>query len=356
MNPTDKVDDLLAKAGAQWRAGQPSAPEPDLDRITGAQKRRRWLVPTLAAASVAAIAAAALIVLPDGQPPVVAPPPNAKTNPTPMIAEGTAPAAKPSADDLLVRNGDRVEVNGDIIAVPGQQPVFCPSRPTISIGHMPGKEPAPKCPADVAVKLTGLDLERLSLKTIKGVGSGSAHLVGVWTDQTIKVEQQSPYRAPVETPLPGVPCAAPPGGWPVRPSNISTKRVQTFLDAHADQIYGPITHYPNGHSRKAPVVFSIGVAKGDLEAFRKTFEAIYDGNLCLHKVQLSRTDNERISNAVTTVMQKNQDLGIWAGGGQGFDGDRIGVSMLAFTEQAKAAFAPVGLEYLDLHVAVKPVR
>ena len=34
MNPSDKVDDFLAEAGAQWRAGQPSAPEPDLDRIT----------------------------------------------------------------------------------------------------------------------------------------------------------------------------------------------------------------------------------------------------------------------------------------------------------------------------------
>jgi len=28
MNPADKVDDLLAKAGAQWRAGQPSPPSP----------------------------------------------------------------------------------------------------------------------------------------------------------------------------------------------------------------------------------------------------------------------------------------------------------------------------------------
>jgi hypothetical protein len=50
MNPTDEVDDLLAKAGAQWRAGQPSAPEPDLGRITaaGADRRfRRW-VPAVA--------------------------------------------------------------------------------------------------------------------------------------------------------------------------------------------------------------------------------------------------------------------------------------------------------------------
>ncbi|WP_020385735.1 hypothetical protein [Kribbella catacumbae] len=360
MNPTDKVDDLLAKAGAEWRAGQPSAPEPDLDRITGAktsaQKRRRWVVPALAAASVAAIATAALIVLPDGQEPTVAPPPNTKAVPTPMTAGGTVQAGKPSPDDLLVRNGDRVEVNGGIIAAPGQQPVYCPSRPVIAIGYPPGKEPAPSCPAEYAVKLTGLDLDRLSLKTTKGVRSGVAHLVGIWNDKTIKVEEQSAYRPPVQAPLPPLPCAAPPGGWPSRPSNMLTQRVQNFLDAKADQIYGPITFYPNGHSRKAPVVFSIGVAHGDLEAFRKTFETIHDGNLCLHPVKLSRTENERIGNAVSTVMQKRKDLGIYSGGGQGFDGDRIGVSMLAFTEQAKSAFAPVGLEYLDLDVAVKPVR
>lgn len=356
MNPTDKVDDLLAKAGAQWRAGQPSPPEPDLDRITGARKRRRWVVPALAAASVAAIATAALIVLPDGQEPTVAPPPNTNTVPTPMIADGTVQAGRPSPDDLLVRNGDRVEVNGGIIAAPGQQPVYCPSRPIIAIGYPPGKEPAPSCPAEYAVKLTGLDLDRLSLKTTKGVRSGVAHLVGIWTDKTIKVEQQSAYRPPVQTPLPPLPCAAPPGGWPSRPSNILTKRVQNFLDAKADRIYGPITFYPNGHSRNAPVVFSIGVAHGDLEAFRKTFETIYDGNLCLHQVELSRTDNERISNALSTVTEKNRDLGFWGVGGQGFDGDRIGLSMLVFTEKAKAVLAPTGLEHLDFHVSVKPVR
>lgn len=360
MNPTDKVDDLLAKAGAQWRAGQPSPPEPDLDRITGAQKsaqkRRRWVVPALAAASVAAIATAALIVLPDGQESTVAPPPNTATVPTPMIAEGTVEAGKPSPDDLLVRNGDRVEVNGDVIAEPGKEPVYCPGLLTPAIGYLPGKEPAPSCPADYAVKLTGLDLDRLSLKTTKGVRSGVAHLVGIWNDKTIKVEQQSAYRPPVDTPRRTLPCAAPPGGWPSRPSNISAKRVQNFLDAKAGQIYGPIFNYPNGYSRNAPVVISIGVAHGDLETFRKTFETIYDGNLCLHQVKLSRTDNERIGDAVSTLMMKRKDLGIWAGGGHGLDGDKIPVMMLVLDEKAKAAFAPIGLEYLDLDVAVKPLR
>ena len=43
MNPTDEVDDLLTRAGARWRADQPSAPEPDLDRMLGGRKRPRRL-------------------------------------------------------------------------------------------------------------------------------------------------------------------------------------------------------------------------------------------------------------------------------------------------------------------------
>ena len=66
MNPTDEVDDLLTRAGARWRADQPSAPEPDLERMLGGCRRPRGWVPALAAASVAAIAAAALTVLPGG--------------------------------------------------------------------------------------------------------------------------------------------------------------------------------------------------------------------------------------------------------------------------------------------------
>lgn len=266
MKPTDKVDDLLTKAGAQWRASQPSAPEPDLDRITSAQRKRRWLVPTLAAASVAAIATAALIVLPDRTEPAVAPPPSA-----PKILEGeprsvqpTAvqpTAEQPPADGLLVRNGDKVEVNGQIVAVPGKDPVFCPDVVRTLPGYPPGKEPPPSCGDDQSVKLIGVDLDKLSdPKLIQGVRSGFARVVGIWRDRTITVEEQSAYRT-LPQPAEQMPCPPPPGGWVSRPSNLDSKRVQDFLAARADVISGQRVSYPAGHSRKAPVVFSVGVAK-----------------------------------------------------------------------------------------------
>ncbi len=146
MNPTDKVDDLLAKAGAQWRAGQPSAPEPDLDRIIQSKRPRRW-VPALAAASVAAIAAAALIVLPDNEETQVAPvtSPPAVNAGKPAVAKGNTPA------DVLVRDGDKVVANGQIIAVPGQQPILCANVAIPLIGYAPGKEPAPTCAPEYSV-------------------------------------------------------------------------------------------------------------------------------------------------------------------------------------------------------------
>jgi hypothetical protein len=106
MNPTDEVDDLLTRAGARWRADQPSAPEPDLDRILGGGRRPRRWVPALAAASVAAIAAAALTVLPDGDKQPAAT--------TQSIAQGN----KAPYDDLLVRDGDQVTATGRVIVAP----------------------------------------------------------------------------------------------------------------------------------------------------------------------------------------------------------------------------------------------
>jgi len=46
-------------------------------------------------------------------------------------------------------------VNGLVIATPGKQPVFCAPYLTNAIGYLPGKEPAPVCPTNLEVKLTG---------------------------------------------------------------------------------------------------------------------------------------------------------------------------------------------------------
>jgi hypothetical protein len=356
MNPTDKVDDLLAEAGAQWRASQPSPPEPDLDRITGAKttkQKRRWLIPTLAAASVAAIATAALTILPDHNEPVVAPP---ASKATPQAAEGTTLAGQPSVDDLVVRNGDKVEINGQIVAAPGKDPLFCPELPSTLPVFAPGKEPAPSCPADLSVKLLGLDVSKFG--EIKGVRTGEAHVTGIWKDGTITVEQQSAYMPPVQTPddsdRPG--CPEPAGGWPYRVSNLMSRPVSAFLDARASQISGPILRYPDGRARKKPVVIEIGVAHGDLAAFRSAFEKIYQGNLCVVRTKYSRTEQERLSTQVGDLLSKVP--GAYAGGGIGLGTDNTGipVSVLVVTEQVRDAFSPVGLQNLRVSADVRPVR
>lgn len=356
MNPTDKVDDLLAEAGAQWRASQPSAPEPDLDRITSTKSnpKRRWLVPTLAAASVAAIATAALTILPDHNEPTVAPP---ASKATPQAAEGSTKAGRPSVDDLLVRNGDKVEINGQIVAAPGKDALFCPQLPSTLPVFAPGKEPAPSCPPGLSVKLLGLDVSKFG--ETKGVRTGEAHVTGTWNDGAITVEQQSAYVPPVQEPAEEFDqprCPEPAGGWPYRVSNLMSRPVQTFLDARENQISGPILRYPDGRARKKPVVIEIGVAHGDLAAFKSAFEKVYQGNLCVIATKFSRAEQNSLSTQLGELLSKVP--GAYAGGGVGIGSDMSGVpvSLLVVTEQVKTVLTPVGLENLHVVPDVRPIR
>jgi hypothetical protein len=351
MNPSDEVDELLTRAGARWRADQPSAPEPDLDHILGGHRRPRRWVPALAAASVAAIAAAALIVLPGGSKEQVAGPADTSQS----VAQSNQPAAGASKDDQLIRPGDKVQVSGEVIAAPGKSPVFCPPLAKPAVGYLPGQEPAPTCPAEFAVTLKGVNLDQLTgVKVTKGVRSGTATLIGIWGDRTIDVQEQKAPAAPVELQLPPLPCAAPAGGWVSKPNNLDSAAVTAFLDAHADQVFGPVLYYPKGTARNAPVVVMVGVAHGDLATLKAAFETVYDGNLCVTPVLLSRADNDRISRSLQGLMA-NKELGIYGSGGAAMSGGPVDVSVLAYTEQLKAALAPIGLDFVDVQPAVKPV-
>lgn len=349
MNPTDKVDDLLAKAGAQWRADQPSAPEPDLDRMLNHKRPRRW-VPALAAASVAAIAIAALTVLPGGSEPSVAP-----STEKPAVAQGNSK----DPDSLLVRNGDRVEMSGEVIAAPGKSPIYCAPHAEVAIGYPPGKEPAPTCSADISVKLIGVDLDRLTdASTIKGVRSGQARLVGIWQDRTVTVQEQTAPVVVKATPSPrqdAVPCPTPSGGWPKISSNIDSPEVSQWLTARADQIDSPALLYPEGASRTKPMVVRIGVAHGDVDAFRREFEKVYQGNLCVVRARFSQKDVENIQNALMPAF--HQKLGITGSSGPGLDGgDKVDLDLLVFDEKTRAALTPIGLDKLALNAAVIPLR
>lgn len=357
MNPTDEVDDLLTRAGARWRADQERAPEPDLEYIVKGRRPRRW-VPALAAASVAVIGAGMLTVLPnqDGTPKPAANPPAVVTPAEATQSLAQSNQTPPDNDALLVRPGDKVRVSGQVIAAPGKTPVYCP--PTIDplIGYRPGKEPAPACADQFAIKLNGVNLNNLTnLKVIKGVRTGTAALTGIWHDHTIDVQQQS---APITLPPVNraeLTCPAPAGGWKSQPSNINSTVVTDFLAAHADQIDGPIYRYPNGTSRNAPVVILIGVAHGDPAAFRQAFEKVYHGNLCVAPVLLSRNDAARVTTAVGDLMSR-RDLGIISAGGPGVYGGPADVTVAAYTPGLKTALAPIGLNLLRIEASVRPVN
>jgi hypothetical protein len=347
MNPTDEVDDLLTRAGARWRADQPSPPEPDLDRILGGGRRPRRWVPALAAASVAAIAAAALIVLPDGgkQPA----PPNGTSH---SIAQGN----KAPYDDLLVRDGDQVTATGRVIVAPGREPVFCARLPMTDIGFTKGKEAAPTCEAQYAVTLRNLDPAKLAdAKTIEGVRTGYAVLTGTWTARTIDVRDQTLPRttAGSEVPPDQVPCPAPAGGWKTAPNTIDKAAISRFLETRQDQATDPRLQYPNGRRPGAPEVYTVGVAHGDLATFRSAFEQVYAGNLCVHQVKFSEAELMQRATAVGNLIPKG--LGVYVAGGSSEE-DKMGVSALVYDAALKTALTPIGLDGLDLNVAVKPVH
>ncbi|MFI6833421.1 hypothetical protein ACIBG5_40335 [Kribbella sp. NPDC050241] len=363
MNPTDEVDDLLTRAGARWRADQPSAPEPDLEHILGGRRPPRRWVPALAAASVAAIAAAALTVLPDGgQDPAAVPPATGDTQQA--FAQGNqastpmpgATQPDPVNDKLLVRAGDKVQAGGEVIAVQGQEPVFCPSHPTDLVGYPPGQEPAPSCPATIAVKLKGVDLDRLGdARTVKNVRQGTATLIGVWGNRSIDVQEQKAFVAPPAPQIPPLPCKAPQGGWVSKPNNLNAPTVLAFLDAHSSQISEPLIQYPAGHGRSKPVVVQVGVAHGDLEAFRTSLDKVFDGNLCVSRALLSRGDVNRIYQTLTNLTAK-QELGIQTASASSPGGGRAEVEVLVYTEAVKTALTPVGLNLLTVKPAVQPVE
>jgi hypothetical protein len=353
MKPTDEVDDLLTRAGARWRADQPSAPEPDLDRMLGGGRRPRVWVPALAAASVAVIAAAALTVLPGGDKEPVAGPADSNATPKSFAQGNQAPN-----DDLLVRDGDRVEVGGQVIAAPGKEPVFCPPLPRPAIGWSKEQEPAPSCEPEYAVTLKGLDLSRLAdAKTIKGVRTGYVQVTGIWSGRTIDVQDQRVPQtrsttAELQLPPDQVPCPEPAGGWKAGYLDVDKVAVSAFLDARQDQATDPRVLYPKGHAPGSPEVYTIGVAHGDLTAFRTAFEKVYDGNLCVHQVKLSNADLARIGTSIGDVI--NKGLGVYAYGPA--DVDKFGITALVYDDALKTALTPGGLENFDLEVAVKPVK
>ncbi|TDO35660.1 hypothetical protein EV643_12271 [Kribbella sp. VKM Ac-2527] len=351
MKPTDEVDDLLAQAGARWRAGQPPAPEPDLQRITGPRKPKwrepkRW-VPVLAAASVAAIATAALIVLPgNGDHETVAP-----SNETP-----------PREHPMQVRAGDKVQVTGQVVAAPGAPVYYCIPVPTVGLPE--GKPRPPACLPGQQIEVTGVDVARLTgLETILGVKTGRAHLVGIWSGGKISVEQQSPPPRGPGAPE-KVPCSPPAGGWkPAYAADSITPAVDAFIKARPGELQAPWISWPEGSPTDAtpgappnkPSVLMIGVAHGDLDQIRTAIDPLVAGNLCVTKVRFSQTEINQLRAAVAALPLDDLDLDI-LGVGTRIGDTPVTISLRIVDEKVVDAFRSIGLDKLDFNPVIKPAN
>ncbi len=341
----DEVDALLRAAGASWRAAQPAPPQPDLARLRSSPPRRRW-VPALAAATVAAIAMAVTItMLPDR---------------FGSVASGGDQA------QYLVRDGDRVEATGMVIAAPGRPVVYCPHLGT----------PDASCPANFAVTLTGVDVGRLAEPaTLDGIRFGYARLRGIWHDRTIAVDEQampdadSLYGPPEMEADTTVPCPEPVGGWPVPdpPSRDlpSTAAVRHFTEQRPERFGAVWFAYPKGGPPGAewtvPAVLVVNLLKGSADQARRDLEPLYDGPLCVSRGAVT-TSRLREAGYAVQRLQVDTRNGIWAAGGAGPvqltpDGERpIGVLLLIVDERLYGEFQKIGLDLVRLHPAVRPIR
>lgn len=344
----DEVDTLLRAAGASWRAAQPAPPQPDLGRLRSGRPRGRW-VPVLAAASVAAIAVAvAVTVLPDRS-----------GSPGPVASAG-------GEAQYLVRDGDRVEVTGMVIAAPDRPVIYCPGLPT------PSADDAPSCPDNVAVTLTGVDLAQLAEPATKdGVGFGYARLRGIWHDRTIAVDEQSMPAADARYGPPDtdrVPCPEPAGGWPVpdppRNDLPSTAAVQRLAAQQPERFGATWVAFPDGMARPTqawtvPVVLVVNLLQGDVEQARRELQPLYDGTLCVSPGNVT-TSRLREAATKTGSLQRDTRNGIWESSGVGPNGEYTGgpvdVHLLVVDERLHGEFQKIGFDLLSLHPVVRPIR
>lgn len=386
MKSTDEGEVLLAKAGARRCVDQLSAPDRVPGRpFRGSRRWGRWMVPIATGASVVVIAAAA----------VLAP------------VQSVAASNKPQ----IVRDGDAVEVDGEVVAVPGEPVRYCvpapmpmpmpatatalpsaaatplapvlatatalPSAPATLPAPVPVPATAPAtaparsvvgpglrsgCGGGEYVEVTGVELDRLSSPTtVDGVRTGFAHLVGTWAGGRIAVERQG-APVPDEPAVEEVPCRPPAGGWREGgDAEVITPAVERFVADRSAQLQEPWIGWPEGYesdqkpgtTASKPSVVMIGVAHGNLAAIRAALTPLVAGNLCVLPVKLSQDEVQKLHAAANDLPTRELDIysvGIGAG-------ERpVNVQLRVLDERVAAALSPLGLDNLKLEPAVKPVR
>ncbi len=346
---SDPVDDLLRRAGAQWRSTQPLAPE--APPAWPARDRRRW--PAVLAAAAAVVAVTGTVVALTARPDPAVP-----TGVVVMSTDGGT--TDNNATVRVVRDGDEVEASGLVIAASGEPVRFCAPAPVPAIGRGSAlEELLASCP--LGVEVTGVDLDALAeAGTTAGVRHGRAYLRGVWHAGTITVTEQGPPVADPQPEPPPLPCPTPEDGW-VRGFSPSSNELHEYIEAHADQFRPLWVSYPGGvpggsMSPAAVEVLVVEVVSGDLAQTTDELRSHYTGNLCvvarpgLPSLAERRRLEGELQPALGALME-DQTNGIYIIG----YGDFIFVEMVVLTEPLLAKFAGIDLGAVELRPWVRPV-
>ena len=226
------VRDLLARA---------LDVDPPLDGLRGhdvatAYRHRTRL--RRAALGAATVATSALIVVPfaltgdRGR--------TAQVNPTTTSLQAATAAG-------IVNDGDVVQAQGRVVAIPGAAARFCAPVPEALI-----LRPFQILRCSVGVDVTGVDLARLSMRREKdGAVEGYAFLRGVYRHGTLAVFSQGAFRV-ARPPSPAwttPPCPTPDGGWTNLGSDIPGQaQIQAYEKAHPGDITNKVLFRPTSRT------------------------------------------------------------------------------------------------------------
>ncbi len=317
MNPEPDRDleRVLGEAGEQWRARQPVPPDPDLSRFTGAEApaatrgwaaRRRIWAPVAAVVGITAVVAVVVI-------PLALHRTGASRPPGGTAAAPSAGSAAPTPTDWVLPadqgGGVPVEGIGSLLREADGTTKLCMdiavlrSLPSAGAGCSP-----------VFVLVTGVDPKWFT----ESATSGQSWSQYVRVEGTLRNGTLAANLVEAFTPDPGsrvepaVPCPAPAGGWRpgyglAEPDTTSLNhlievvradpaRFTDVWEAHPD---GP----PSAEASYAPhtrMVYVVGTT-GDVAQARVHLEAIYGGNLCVHKVRYTTADLEQIAEKLRGV-------------------------------------------------------
>lgn len=318
--------------------------------------QRRWLVPAAAATGVALVVAGVLFAVNRG--------------PEPASGGRTQRAAEsPTAQDLLVRNGDEVVTNGVVAAAPGRPVVVCQPMPQPDVGYPAGQVPPPPCIGDPrAVVVTGVDLDRLGKSdTRAGVSFGYAKLRGSWRDRTIAVTEQGPYTEdePVD-PDDELPCPRPAGDWKRNKElgQVNPDRLSAFIARQPNRFGAQWVSYvdvdqeaPNSGPDwpDAKQILVIGVVAGDLADARRELAPLYDGNLCVTRTEQSITRREQVTDELEALWTDHPEA-VVSTAGIAAPHNRPAVDLVVMDQPMHDALAEIGWDEFDVDATIRPVR